>query len=224
MYEQTNEKKYIEAAEYIVNTEWKLEYLDFYSKKIVSPNWLDAALEGTIFGRSNQPRWESLYTLATLGPLYKVTGNEIYLKAFDSLWWGMVGYDRHNIGSFGTGEGATGNPYGNMSETCNTVAWSTLSTEYLKVTKNSYVADELEMSFYNAIIGSLNGDNKIFSYANNSEGIRDAANVTLQGHSYINAPDMSCCQASGTRGLSAITEWAVLTDKSGLYLNYYGGK
>lgn len=222
MYEITNDIKYLDTAEYIVNIEWGYKYLDFYSKKIISADWIKSSLNGTIFGKSNQPRWESLYTLSTLGTLYKATGDEKYYKALDSLWWGMAGYDRHNTGSFGTGEGAVGNPYGEMSETCNTVAWMQLSVEYLKISKKSYVADELELSYYNAALGSLNGDNKIFSYANYSDGKRDSANVTLSGHSYLNAPDMSCCQASGTRGITSISEWAVLTDKTGLYLNYFG--
>jgi DUF1680 family protein len=222
MYDVTGKNKYLKAAEYMVNTEWKNEYLDFYTKRILSADWLNSALEGVVFGRSNQTRWESLYTLSTLGPLYKATGDETYLKALDSLWWGMAGYDRHNIGSFGTGEGANANPYGDMSETCNTVAWAVFSTEYLKVSKNSYVADELEMSFFNAILGSLYKDNRVFSYANYSNGQRDLATITLEGHSYAGARDMSCCQASGTKGLASITEWAILTDATGLYLNYYG--
>ena len=75
---------------------------------------------------------KALY-LSTLGPLYKATGDETY--SCTGFLVGMAGYDRHNIGSFGTGEGANANPYGDMSETCNTVAWAVFSTEYLKVSK-----------------------------------------------------------------------------------------
>ena len=33
---------------------------------------------------------------------------------------------------------------------------------------------------------------------------------------------MSCCQASGNRGLSQFTQWGVLNDDRDIYLNYYG--
>ena len=94
----------------------------------MSCNWLESSLAGTPFCYSAQKRWESLYTLTTLAVLYRVTGNRDYADAMESLWWGIVSHDRHNTGSFGTGEGATGDIYGAGSETCNTVAWMTFST------------------------------------------------------------------------------------------------
>ena len=155
LYEQTRDPRYLQAAEYIVRTEWTLPYHDFYTNSTLSCNWLESSLAGTPFCYSAQKRWESLYTLTTLAVLYRVTGNRDYADAMESLGWGTVSHDRHNTGSFGTGEGATGDIYGAGSETCNTVAWMTFSTEYLKLSKNSYVADELELSYFNATLGSL---------------------------------------------------------------------
>jgi len=147
-YEETGDERYLRAAEYIVKQDWKTQYFDFYTKSVLACDWLDAALEGVPFYASNQPRWESLYSLETLAVLYRITGEAVYKDAMDSLWWGMVRTDRHNTGSFGTGEGATGNPYGAGSETCNTVAWMAFSTDYLKLTGKACVADELELSLY----------------------------------------------------------------------------
>lgn len=221
-YEETGEEKYLQAAERIVNQDWKDTYLDFYSKTTLSCNWMDAALAGKPYYASGQPRWEGLYALETLATLYRITGKEEYNTALANLWWGMVQNDRHNTGSFGTGEGATGNLYGAGSETCNTVAWMAFSTEYLAISRDSRVADELELSFFNATLGSLLDGERNFTYMNNSDGTREAARITLEGHSYLGARDMSCCQANGNRGLSQLTEWALLSRGDSLYLNYYG--
>jgi len=221
LYQETGNKKYLEASERIVLKEWKNEYDDYYTKKVLACDWLGAAGEGKAFYQSNQRRWESMHTLMTLSTLYQITKDKTYYKALENFWWSIVQYDRHNFGGFGTGEGATGEPYGMGSETCNTVAWMAYSTEYLKVSKNSYVADELELDYYNGALGSL-FDNHDFVYMNNSNGTRISALVTLAGHGFEGGKELSCCQANGNRGLSQITEWAVLSDKENLYLNYYG--
>jgi uncharacterized protein len=221
LFQETGNRKYLDACEQIVLKEWKLEYDDYYTKRPLSCDWLGAAAEGKAFYQSNQTRWESLHTLMTLSPLFQITRDPQYYKALERYWWSIIQYDRHNFGGFGTGEGATGTIYGNGSETCSTVAWMAYSTEYLKLSKISYVADELEIAFYNAALGSLL-DGHDFIYVNNSDGNRVSALITLAGHGFEGGRELSCCQANGNRGISQITEWAVLTDKENLYLNYYG--
>lgn len=221
LYQETGDKRYLEACESIVLKEWKLEYSDFFSKKVITCDWLGAAVEGKAFFQSNQKRWESQHTLMTLSPLYQITKNKEYYKALEHYWWSIIQYDRHNFGGYGTGEGATGNVYSDGNETCNTVAWMAYSTEYLKVSKISYVADELEIAYYNAALGSLLGAHD-FIYMNSSNGSRESALITLAGHGFSGGKELSCCQANGNRGISQLTEWAVLTDNKNLYLNYYG--
>jgi len=221
LYLETGDKRYLEASMRIVLTEWKLKYDDFYTKKVLTCDWLGAAADGKAFYQSNQRRWESLHTLMTLSPLYQITKNQEYYKALEHYWWSIIQYDRHNFGGFGTGEGATGDVYGTGSETCNTVAWMAYSTEYLKLSKISYVADELEIDYYNSALGSLYDDHD-FIYMNNSNGSRVSALITLAGHGFEGGKELSCCQANGNWGISQVTEWAVLTDKENLYLNYYG--
>lgn len=221
-YEETGDKRYLDAAERLVNEDWNHTYRDFYTGKELCCGWMKAALSGKAYFESGQPRWEGLYALETLATLCRVTGKEAYRKALDNLWWGIYETDRHNTGSFGTDEGATGNLYGAGSETCNTVAWMAFSTEYLKISRDSRVADELELSFFNAALGSLLAGERNFTYMNNSDGSREPARTVLANQSYAGARDMSCCQANGNRGLTQIAEWALLTSKNTLYLNYYG--
>lgn len=221
LYQETGNEKFLEACERIVLEEWKLEYDDYFSKTSLACDWLGAAADGLAFCQSNQKRWESLHTLMTLAPLYQITGNREYYNALEHYWWSIIQYDRHNFGGFGTGEGAIGDLYGYGSETCNTIAWMAYSTEYLKVSQRSYVADELEISYYNASLGSLLGDHD-FIYMNNSDGNRVSALITLAVHGFEGGRELSCCQANGNRGISQITEWALLTDSENLYVNYFG--
>ena len=221
-YEETGDDRYLTAARRLIREDMTHLYPDFYTKTTLSCNWLNGALAGVPYYASGQPRWEGLYTLETFAVLYRATGNGEYYRAVESLWRGMVVSDRHNTGSFGTGEGATGNLYGPGSETCNTVAWMAFTTDYLAMTHDPLAADELELSFFNATLGSLLAGERNFTYMNDSNGSRAPAREVLQEHSFIGGRDMSCCQANGNRGLSQISEWAILAEGRDLYLNYYG--
>lgn len=221
LYQETGDKRYLDACEHIVLNEWKIEYDDFYTKRVLACDWLGAVKDGKAFYQSNQPRWEGLHTILSLSNLYQITSNEEYYKALEHLWNSIVKYDRHNFGGFGTGEGAEGKPYVGGSETCNTVAWMAMSTEFLKLSKLSKVADELELSYYNASLGSMVGDYG-FTYMNPMNGEKISALIILSGHGFEGGKDLSCCQANGNRGISQITEWAILNDNENLYLNYYG--
>ncbi len=220
--EEMGDGRYLRAAERLIREDMTHTYADFYTKRTLACNWLSTALEGIPYHASGQPRWEGLYTLETFAVLYRATGREEYRRATESLWRGMVTHDRHNTGSFGTGEGATGNPYGAGSETCNTVAWMAFTTDYLAMSRDPLAADELELSLFNATLGSLLAGERNFTYMNDSDGTREAARVTLENHSYAGGRDMSCCQANGNRGLTQVSEWALLCEGNDLYLNYYG--
>lgn len=221
-YAETKKPEYLQAAKHIVHTEWDEEYMDYYTRKKLCCGWLTAAKNGVPFGLSGQPRWEGLYSLQTLAVLYETTGDAQYLNAVCALWRDMAATDRHNTGSFGTGEGATGDVYGAGSETCNTVAWMAFSTDVLRLTKDPRIADELELAFLNAALGSLLAGERNFTYMNDSDGCRAPAREVLKEQSYTGARDMSCCQANGTRGLAQVADWALLCGGGDAWINYYG--
>ena len=221
LYQETENEHYLEAAEYLIETEWKLPYDDFFTKSVLCCDWMGAALEGKAFYQSNQPRWESLHTIATLGVLYEITGKQCYYDALIRIWDGIAENDLHNFGGFGTEESAQGKPYIRGSETCNTIAWMALSTEVLRLSRRSDVADELERSYWNAAFGSMVGD-YWFAYMNNMSGKQVSAGDVLRDHGFTGGKEMSCCQSNGSRGISMVSDWALLSEKDGFTLNYYG--
>lgn len=212
LYQETGDTRYLNAAKQIVLEEWPK-----------SGNWLQDIQAGKDYYQSALPRWEALHTLCTLGNLYEITGDAMYYKALEDIWYSIAKTDRHNTGGFTSGEQATGNPFDTGAiETCCTVAWMALSTEYLQLSHNSYAADELELSYFNGMLGALLEDDKYVTYDTPMDGSRYPAYDTLSFQYYYNSADFSCCQANAGRGLGELSQWGVLTGKGSLYLNYYG--
>ncbi len=218
LYKETKDKKYLDAAEKIVNEEWPL-----------SGNWMNLALEGKEFYETPLPRWEALHSILALGTLFEITGKKDYYDAFEKLWWSILKTDRHNTGGFSSTEQAQGDPYAEGSiETCCTVAWQAYSSMYLQFCRNSLVADELELTYLNGMIGSLL-DGEYFTTYNTPMGgkTRESSIATaIAGDPkftfFSGAKDFTCCQANISRGIGEVTSWAVMTDNEGVYLNYYG--
>lgn len=213
LYRETGEKTYLETALAVVE-EWKTAGCG---------NWLEAALAGQDFYQMEQHRWEALHAVMTLAELYRVTGDATYYRAFEAIWRSIRRTDRHNDGGFSSGEGAVGDPYQfGAIETCCTIAWMALSTDYLKLSHDSAAADELELSFFNAALGSLMQDDYWFTYDVPMNGLRKGADTVLEWQTIEGGRGLSCCQANGNRGLSQVAEWAAFADATGLYLNFYG--
>ncbi len=222
MYEVTKDKKYLDEAERIIMQDCQ-----------DANGWYKTALKGGHFYQSSSNRWEVLHMIMTLGILYEYTGNQEYYQVMAKIWQDILEYDIHNGGGFTTNESALGDPYmEGVIETCCSIAWAAFSTEFYKYEKSVAVADELERTYYNAILGSLLDTDRVCTYNTPMDGVvgesggYDGRKVSSQqdiSFQYnAGSPDMNCCQANLARGLAQISEWACVTDGEALYLNYYG--
>lgn len=222
MYQVTREDKYLDEAERIIMQDCQ----DING-------WYKNALNGKHFYNSSSPRWEVLHMIMTLNILYEETGEEQYYNVLSYLWNDIAVYDIHNTGGFTTNEAATGNPYmEGVIETCCTIAWSAFSIEFLKCSKDVRVVDEIERSYFNGVLGALLDEDKYCTYNTPMNGVQGTAggydgrrvksqqDISFQYNA--GSPDMNCCQANIARGIGQLSEWAALTDKGSLYLNYYG--
>ncbi len=174
-------------------------------------------------GDSDFRRWENLHIIMGLAPLYWITGQEKYRQAFERIWWNIVEQDRHNTGAYSTNEASVGNPYAIGSiETCCVVAWAAMSVEMLKLTGDSIVADELELSFYNAILGYQDRSGKWCTYHTPMDGQRIPSTVHIAFQKRPGSEELNCCSVNGARGLGLLSDWALMQDEQGLLLNWYG--
>jgi len=222
MYQVTQDSKYLDEAVRIIETDCQ-----------DSNGWYKCALKKKEFSTSSSARWEVLHMMMTLGILYEETQHQEYYDVMSEIWNDLSTNEIHNTGGFTTNEAATGDPYKEgVIETCCTIAWMAFSNEYYRYSRDVNVVDELERSYFNALLGSLEDDDKYCSYNTPVNGIAGTAG-TYDGRRVPSqkdisfqynqgSKDMNCCQANLARGIGQISQWALLTDGPALYVNYYG--
>lgn len=150
LYRRTGEARYLQLAERIRD---EFAAVDAQGKYLTG-NYYLGPLTGLEFYQLPKPRWESLHPIMGLLELHRITGDPKALEAVQKIWWSITQWDRHNNGGFSSAEQGCGNPYDpGAIETCCTIAWCALSVELLKLTDDPVIADELELSLYNSIVG-----------------------------------------------------------------------
>jgi hypothetical protein len=219
LHRQTGEARYLNLARKIVE-EFAAE--DDEGAPLAG-DYLRQALAGREFYEMPKPRWESLHPIMGLAELHAITGDPDYREAFEQIWWSIVAHDRHNNGGFSSGEKATGNPYDPAPiETCCTIAWIAAGVEMLRLTGNPVVADELELATLNSALGMHASAGRWATYNTPSDGARFASAHQIVFQARAGSPELNCCSVNSPRGLGMLSDWAVMTDENGLYLNYYG--
>jgi DUF1680 family protein len=220
LYRATGEARYLQLARQLADDEFGA----------VTPagtwlggNWLQGPLDGQEFFELPLPRWEALHPIMALPELYYLTGESRYREAFARLWESIVELDRHNNGGFSSGEQAQGNPYHQGAiETCCTIAWTAMSVEMLRMTKDPRVADELEMTLWNSIVGMHTWTGRWATYNTPMDGVRRASAHEIVFQSREGTPELNCCSVNSARGFGMLSDWALMRDADGLLLNWYG--
>lgn len=218
LYRKTNNESYLKMAHQIVK-----EFAAQNDKGALAGDYLRQALQGKEFYETPKPRWESLHAIMGLAELYWISAENRYRQAFEHLWWSMVKLDRHNNGGFTSGERAQGNPYHmGAIESCCTIAWIAMSVEMLKMTMNSVIADEIELSTINSVVGMHSSSGSWATYNTPMNGVRQASAHAIVFQARAGSPELNCCSVNSPRGFGLISEWALTKDAEGLILNYYG--
>ncbi|RPJ52403.1 MAG: hypothetical protein EHM21_00240 [Chloroflexi bacterium] len=218
LYRLTGKSDYLDMALQIVE--------EFGAQSPNGPlagDYFRLALAGKSLHEMPKPRWESLHAILGMVEIYKITGEERYRAALENIWWGIVAHDRHNNGGFSSGEQATGNPYDpGAIETCCTIAWMVFSAEMLRLTGDSLIADELELSLFNSVLGMHALSGRWATYNTPMDGARFASAHAIVFQARSGSPELNCCSVNSSRGLGLISEWALLQEDDRLTLNYYG--
>lgn len=219
LYRATRDPKHLALAEQLIG-----EFAATAANgKPLAGDYLRAGLAGTEFFATPKPRWESLHPIMALSERHALTGDANARKAFENLWWSIAKLDRHNNGGFSSGEQAQGNPYhGGAIETCCTIAWIAMSVEMLRMTGQSVVADEMELSTLNSVLGLHSPTGRWATYNTPMDGVRKASAHDIVFQAREGTPELNCCSVNAARGLGMISDWAVMRDAEGLRLNWYG--
>ena len=220
LYRKTGVGRYLEMARQLVDHEFAARS---DTGEQLAGDYLNTGLGGVPFYQIPKPRWESLHPIMAMAELYYVTGEERYRRAFEHHWWSIVEADRHNNGGFTTGERATGNPYAQGAiESCCTVAWIATSVEMLRLTGNSVVADEIELSTLNSVTGMHSFTGRWSTYSTPMDGVRRASTQDITFQAREGTPELNCCSVNTPRGFGLISDWALMKGDNSLILNYYG--
>ena len=218
LYRKTKTERYLDMA---------LEIIDQFAAEgpdgPLAGDYLRSGLAGREFYETPKPRWESLHPIMGMAELYWITGDDRYRTAFEQIWWSIVKLDRHNNGGFSSGEKAQGNPYHQGAiETCCTIAWIAASVEMLRLTENSVVADEIELSTLNSVTGLHSHTGRWVTYNTPMDGVRRASAHDIVFQAREGSPELNCCSVNGPRGLGMVSDWALMRCRGGLVLNWYG--
>lgn len=209
LYERSGDKRYLDFAKYIVKS-WS-------QPGKYAPNGI-RLIENA---ESGTPLVESevlhSYTLMScfegLCELYRATGKQRYLDACLKFAQNIMRQELMITGSVSNHEmwynGALEQTetLERPVETCATATWMKLCYQLLRLTGDSKWADRLEVSLYNNLLGAMMPKGEWWSYDSPLAGERLPSRQ--QGVS------LSCCVASGPRGLLITPEWAVMSDAAG---------
>jgi len=222
LYNHTGEKRYLDFAEYIVK-QWETEAGPKLISKAVEGVWVSERFPqpDVWWGWENgQKAYEMMSCYEGLLQLYLVTGNFKYYKAVVDVVENIIDTEI-NIAGSGSAfecwyhgiENQTHPTYHTM-ETCVTITWMKLCNALLQVTGDSKYADQIEKSFYNALLASMKFDAGEIAKYSPLEGQRHAGEEQCGMH-------INCCNANGPRGFALMPGFAFMKSENTVFVNFY---
>jgi DUF1680 family protein len=97
-----------------------------------------------------------------------------------------------------------------------------MSLEMLRLTGDPLVADELELSTLNSIVGMHSYTGRWATYDTPMDGVRKASHHHIVFQSREGSPELNCCSVNSSRGFGLIGEWAIMGKEEGPVINWYG--
>lgn len=221
LYARTNNKKYLDFAEEIVR-EWESPVgPQLITKAEVNVGERFPIPEKNWFGyEQGQKAYEMMSCYEGLLELYRLTGKESYKTAVEKTWENIKNTEINVAGSGSSMEAWFGGkklqPLVSMhyQETCVTATWIKLSQQLLRLTGEPKYADAIELSYYNALLGSMLPDGSSWAKYSPILGIRNEGEDQCK-------MGLNCCVASGPRGLFTLPLTTVMNNEQGLAVNFF---
>ncbi len=220
LYNSTHNQKYLDFAKEIVR-EWETPQ----GPRLISKADVDVSKrfpkpEVWYSWEQGQKAYEMMSCYEGLLELYRITGDATYKEAVEKTWQNIRDKEINIAGSGASVEmwfGGTAlqtTPVKHYQETCVTVTWVKLNQQLLRLTGEAKYADEIEKSYYNALLGALNDDGSEWAKYTPLNGQR------LPGSGQCGM-DLNCCNANGPRGQFTLPLTTVMSTKDGLSVNFF---
>ena len=222
----TREEKFLKFAEWIVSRGGSKKH-----------NIFKAVLEGVPpCELGNGKAYEMMSCFQGLAELYIETGKPEYLKAVKAFYEAVrdreifvtgVGGSKDPVGEFwnDTALRQLETDCGGFGETCVTVTWLHYCECVLRLTGDPLVADELERSLYNGILGGVDVDGASWVHVNPTPlaGISCKQSAPDQIGKCFKKPfdGHDCCRAQGPEALAMSPYTAAFTQDGTLFVNFY---
>jgi DUF1680 family protein len=169
---------------------------------------------------NGQKAYEKMSCYNGLLELYKVTGVPNYLKAVEMTIQDIIDEEINLAGSGSSfeswyhGKEQQTRPTFHTMETCVMTTWMKVNYDLLALTGKSLYADNIETTYYNALLASTRfGGTEIAMYSP-LEGSRG-------DHNHQCGMEINCCSANGPRGYMMMPRYAIMTLNDEVYLNLY---
>jgi uncharacterized protein len=206
LYRYTGGQQYLDFARYIVRA---------YDRPR-GPRLL-ASLEagGSVYHVADARADEILSNLSGLLDLYRLSGEESYLKAATTAWKDIVSKRLYITGAVSSSEyfrddlDLPGEEAASVGEGCATVAWLDFNWQLLRLTGEARYGGEIERTVYNQLLGSQDPRNGSISRF-----------TPLVGHKRP-AANLNCAVASEPRAIATIPEMAWGEEEGGVAVLLY---
>lgn len=222
LYNATQDQKYLRFAKEIVR-QWETPDGPALISKAtvnVSERFASPPKENWYSYQQGQKAYEMMSCYEGLLELYRVTGEKEYLNASVRTWENILKTEINIAGSgasfemwFGGKKRQTA-PVAHYQETCVTVTWIRFCHELFRLTGEARYAEEIERSYYNALLSALSGNGTTWAKYTPLNGER------LPGSGQCGM-ELNCCEANGPRGLFALPSMVVMSSDLGLNVNFY---
>lgn len=242
LYRLTGEQKYFDFATYIID-QGGAEGINIFELALEN--------EKMPYQYAISKAYEVISCFEGIVEYYLITGDPKYRKIAVQFGEAVAKTEVTVIGSCGcthelfdhAAARQTAHYDGVMQETCVTVTWMKFCARLLMLTGDAKYADEIERSWYNALLGAVNTEGKVSdfiyyrfvqelgypgvvdsllpfdSYSPLTAGKRGqklAGNQIFDDLTYF-----GCCASIGGAGVGAFLNNAVMQSENGLVINFY---
>jgi DUF1680 family protein len=214
LYRATNNRKYLDYAEYIVD-QWSRHPQGL-------PDLLRKGLAGKpIHEWFDDPyHWAKSYEFVScvegLLALYRVTGTKDYLAAAQNIHSDILDWERSFVGSMSFNDKFVGSRFllNTVAEICDAVYWNRLSYELFLLSGEERYLGEIERTLYNTLLCGMSPDG--------TWGLRRlrCTHEHIPAHNHF-LKHHQCCVDNLPRGWFQAAESAVFTDREGLRIGLY---